>query len=46
MKATGQYFPVMLIKAVITLASVNEVPNEIYEVTTSFDTVCQMNLII
>jgi len=28
MKATGQYFPVMMIKVVITLASLNEFLNE------------------
>ena len=53
MKAAGQYFPVKLVKVVITLASVNEVLNEIYEVTVLFlneiyegtvlfDTECQM----
>ena len=44
MKAIGQYFPVMLIKVVIsTLASVNKVPNERYRVAVLFDTLCQMN---
>ena len=42
MKATGQYFPVKLIKVVIILASVNEVLNEIYVLTVLFDTGCQM----
>ena len=44
MKATEQYFPVMLIKVVITLACVDEIPNEIYWVTVLFDTVCQMEV--
>ena len=46
MKATGQYFPVKLIKVVIILASVNEVLNEIYVLTVLFETRCQMKLSI
>jgi len=43
MKATGQnLFPVMLIRAVITLAHVNVAPNESYWVTVLFDTVFQI----
>ena len=42
LKATGQYFLVMLMDVVVTLSLVNAVLNESYCVTVSFDTVWQM----